>query len=63
MAREATLTVYSGNEWISVSGRIVKEYENGGCTIDTDAGIRWYASKERTQLRIDMRGMENKGLW
>lgn len=54
----ATLRVYSGSEWITVTGRIVKQYDHGGTIIDTETGVRWYAPGNNV-----MRPLEGNGLW
>lgn len=53
MTNTATLKVYSGTGWITVSGRIVRVTETGGIIIDDERGVRHFALKERATINND----------
>lgn len=60
---QAILTVYSGSDWMRVTGRIVRMTDNGGCIIDDADGVRWFANAQRTQLLEDATRVRDNSLW
>ncbi len=42
----ATVTFYTGNGWINITGRIAKEYPKG-LTVEDERGVIYYAPYER----------------
>lgn len=65
MANTATLKVYSGTGWVTVSGSIVRVTETGGVIIDDERGVRHFALKERATINSnnDPSRTKNNMLW